>query len=144
MKLPRRRFLHLAAGAAALPALSRGASAQAYPSRPVRSEPKSATLAKKSNCRVIRRHCAPRPSDSWRYRVGVGSVGRLVHTSGLSWSCLPFDPGDAELERQLRPSRSGGAGRRGECLFERHHGRNCGAGRAELSRRERSAVPLTP
>jgi len=36
MKLPRRNFLHLAAGAAALPALSRIARAQAYPSRPVR------------------------------------------------------------------------------------------------------------
>jgi tripartite-type tricarboxylate transporter receptor subunit TctC len=37
MKLPhRRRFLHLAAGAAALPALSRTTRAQAYPSRPVR------------------------------------------------------------------------------------------------------------
>jgi tripartite-type tricarboxylate transporter receptor subunit TctC len=36
MKLPRRRFLHLAAGAAALPALSRVAWAQAYPARPVR------------------------------------------------------------------------------------------------------------
>src|SRR5262245_55709373 len=36
MKLPRRKFLHLAAGAAALPAVSRVARAQAYPSRPVR------------------------------------------------------------------------------------------------------------
>src|SRR6516225_1688119 len=36
MKLPRRTFLHLAAGAAALPAASRIATAQAYPSRPVR------------------------------------------------------------------------------------------------------------
>jgi tripartite-type tricarboxylate transporter receptor subunit TctC len=36
MKLPRRRFLHLAAGAAALPAVPRIAVAQAYPSRPVR------------------------------------------------------------------------------------------------------------
>ena len=36
MKLPRRRFLHLAAGAAALPATSRVARAQAYPTRPVR------------------------------------------------------------------------------------------------------------
>src|ERR1700728_2864138 len=35
MKLPRRKFLHLAAGAAALPAVSRIASAQTYPSRPV-------------------------------------------------------------------------------------------------------------
>src|SRR4051812_16745133 len=37
MKRPhRRQFLHLAAGAAALPAMSRGARAQAYPTRPVR------------------------------------------------------------------------------------------------------------
>jgi tripartite-type tricarboxylate transporter receptor subunit TctC len=36
MKLPRRNFLHLAAGAAALPAVTRLARAQAYPSRPVR------------------------------------------------------------------------------------------------------------
>ena len=36
MKLPRRKFLHLAAGAGALPAVSRFARAQSYPSRPVR------------------------------------------------------------------------------------------------------------
>ena len=36
MKLPRRNFLRLAAGAAALPALPRIANAQAYPTRPVR------------------------------------------------------------------------------------------------------------
>src|SRR5215475_1313508 len=36
MKLPRRNFLHLAASAAALPAVSRIARAQAYPTRPVR------------------------------------------------------------------------------------------------------------
>jgi tripartite-type tricarboxylate transporter receptor subunit TctC len=36
MKLPRRNFLHLASGAAALPAVSRFARAQAYPTRPVR------------------------------------------------------------------------------------------------------------
>jgi tripartite-type tricarboxylate transporter receptor subunit TctC len=36
MKLPRRTFLHLAAGAATLPTISRIAKAQSYPSRPVR------------------------------------------------------------------------------------------------------------
>jgi tripartite-type tricarboxylate transporter receptor subunit TctC len=36
MQVPRRQFLHLAAGAAALPALSCIARAQSYPSRPVR------------------------------------------------------------------------------------------------------------
>jgi tripartite-type tricarboxylate transporter receptor subunit TctC len=36
MKLPRRKFVRLAAGAAALPAMSRIARAQSYPARPVR------------------------------------------------------------------------------------------------------------
>src|SRR6516225_6998466 len=36
MKLPRRQFLHLAGGAAALAAVPRIARAQAYPTRPVR------------------------------------------------------------------------------------------------------------
>jgi tripartite-type tricarboxylate transporter receptor subunit TctC len=36
MKLPRRQFLRLAAGAAALPAVSRIGRAQAYPTRPIR------------------------------------------------------------------------------------------------------------
>jgi tripartite-type tricarboxylate transporter receptor subunit TctC len=36
MKFPRRRFLHLAAGAVTLPTASRIARAQAYPTKPVR------------------------------------------------------------------------------------------------------------
>jgi tripartite-type tricarboxylate transporter receptor subunit TctC len=36
MKLPRRQFLRLATGAAALPAVSRFARAQTYPTRPIR------------------------------------------------------------------------------------------------------------
>jgi tripartite-type tricarboxylate transporter receptor subunit TctC len=36
MKLPRRQFLHVAAGAAALPAMQRIAGAQTYPTKPVR------------------------------------------------------------------------------------------------------------
>ena len=36
MKLPRRRFLHLAAGVAGFPAMSRIATAQTYPAKPVR------------------------------------------------------------------------------------------------------------
>jgi tripartite-type tricarboxylate transporter receptor subunit TctC len=36
MKLPRRNFLHLAAGVAVLPAVARIARAQTYPTRPVR------------------------------------------------------------------------------------------------------------
>jgi tripartite-type tricarboxylate transporter receptor subunit TctC len=36
LKLPRRTFLQVAAGAVALPAVSRVAKAQAYPTRPIR------------------------------------------------------------------------------------------------------------
>ena len=36
MKRPRRKFLHLAAGAAAMPFISRTGSAQTYPNKPVR------------------------------------------------------------------------------------------------------------
>jgi tripartite-type tricarboxylate transporter receptor subunit TctC len=36
MNLPRRKFLHLAAGAAALPAIARTAVAEKYPTRPIR------------------------------------------------------------------------------------------------------------
>jgi tripartite-type tricarboxylate transporter receptor subunit TctC len=35
MKLPRRQFLHLAAGAATFPAVTRMVRAEAYPTRPV-------------------------------------------------------------------------------------------------------------
>jgi tripartite-type tricarboxylate transporter receptor subunit TctC len=35
LKTSRRKFLHLAAGAAAMPGMSRIARAQAYPSRPI-------------------------------------------------------------------------------------------------------------
>ena len=50
MKLPhRRQFLHLAVGAAALPAVSRMARAEAYPSRPVRVVEKEEALRERAN-----------------------------------------------------------------------------------------------
>jgi hypothetical protein len=49
MKHSRRRFLHLTAGAAAIPVVSRIARAQTYPTRPVRIiAPQAAPL---SGCR---------------------------------------------------------------------------------------------
>jgi len=45
MKLPRRRFLQLTAGAAALPAVSRIAWAQAYPTRPTTTNVRARTPA---------------------------------------------------------------------------------------------------
>ena len=58
MKLPRRNFLHLAAGAAALPAVSRVAWAQAYPSRPVRLIVAVRRRAAWSTCRASDRPMA--------------------------------------------------------------------------------------
>ena len=54
MKLPRRQFLHLAAGAAALPTASRIARAQAFPSRPITMVvPVPAGGAMDSNARLV-------------------------------------------------------------------------------------------
>jgi tripartite-type tricarboxylate transporter receptor subunit TctC len=54
MKLPRRNFLHLSAGAAAVPALPRLAGAQAFPSRPITMVvPISAGGAMDTNARLI-------------------------------------------------------------------------------------------
>ena len=58
MKLPRRTFLHLAAGAAALPTVLRFAWAQAYPTRPVRilvGFPPGSAAAPAARCRKVLR-----------------------------------------------------------------------------------------
>jgi tripartite-type tricarboxylate transporter receptor subunit TctC len=52
MKLPRRKFLHLAAGAVALPAMLRIARAQTYPTRPVRIIVPFARRARPTSWRV--------------------------------------------------------------------------------------------
>jgi hypothetical protein len=58
MKLPhRRQFLHLAAGAAALPAVSRFAWAQAYPTRPVSAPLDGSSMPLPPN--LARRAAAP-------------------------------------------------------------------------------------
>ena len=62
MTLQRRRFLHLAAGFAALPAVSRIASAKTYPSRPVR---------------VISGFAAGGPNDVLARLIGQGLSERL-------------------------------------------------------------------
>jgi hypothetical protein len=53
MKLRRRQFLHLAAGAAALPALTRIAEAQAYPSRQCGSSCRSRPAARMTSTRGL-------------------------------------------------------------------------------------------
>ena len=67
-KLPRRTFLNLAAGAAALPAVSRIARAQAYPSRPVR---RAGQLRAPGGDDGHTLRGAPRAADHWRIRAGL-------------------------------------------------------------------------
>ena len=95
MKLPRRNFLHLAAGAATLPALLRVAWAQAYPSRPITvivpfaaggssdviarivGEHMSRTLGQQfirlvGEVRIERDRCGVRPHVAHLYGIAVG------------------------------------------------------------------------
>jgi tripartite-type tricarboxylate transporter receptor subunit TctC len=71
MKFPRRQFLHLAAGAAAMPALPRVARAQAYPTRPVTMVvPFAAGGAVDTYGRIV----ASRLSEIFRQQVIVENV----------------------------------------------------------------------
>ena len=73
MKLPhRRQFLHLAAGAAALPAVSRFAWAQAYPTRPVTMV---VTFPAGSGSDILARIVGPSLSESLGQQVIIENVG---------------------------------------------------------------------
>ena len=82
MKLPRRAFFHLAAGAAALPAVSRLARAESYPSRPVHWIVSfSAGGANDTVARIIGQYLSDHPGQQFiiENRVGAGgNVGMRV------------------------------------------------------------------
>jgi tripartite-type tricarboxylate transporter receptor subunit TctC len=78
MKLPRRNFLHLAAGAAALPAVSRIAWAQAYPSRPVRMiVPFPAGQATDSIARLVGQSLSERMGQPFVIENRTGAGGNI-------------------------------------------------------------------
>jgi len=78
MKLPRRTFLHLAAGAVALPAVSRIARAQAYPSRPVRIiVPFPAGLATDTIARLMGQSLSERLGQPFVIENRTGAGGNI-------------------------------------------------------------------
>ena len=97
MKLPRRQFLHLAAGAAALPAMSRIASAQAYPARPVRLiVPFPAGGAVDITARVIGQSLSERLRQQFiiETRPGAGGTigtGAVAHAAPDGYTLLMVD-----------------------------------------------------
>jgi tripartite-type tricarboxylate transporter receptor subunit TctC len=79
MKLPRRTFLHLAAGTAALPAVSRMAWAQAYPTRPVRViVGQAAGSGSDTAARLIGQFLSERLSQQFVIENRPGAAGNLA------------------------------------------------------------------
>ena len=79
MKLPRRRFLRLAAGAAALPAISRIARAQSYPARPVRViVGQAAGSSSDITARLISQFVSERLGQQFIVEVRPGAGGNIA------------------------------------------------------------------
>ena len=89
MKLPRRTFLHLAAGAAALSALSCIAKAQSYPSRPVRIIVATGTpaLSRRAMTRRERPPCAVGTEAKSCSELGAEEVPLLILDSVGGSNC---------------------------------------------------------
>ena len=79
MKLTRRPFLHLAAGAAALPAVSRIARAETYPSRPVKIiVGQAAGSASDIVARLIAQFLSERLGQQFFVEVRPGAAGNIA------------------------------------------------------------------
>ena len=81
MKFPRRQFVRLAAGAAALPVISRVASAQAYPSRPITM---IVPIAAGSSLDVVGRVIAERMTKSLGKSIIIENVSGADGSIGLT------------------------------------------------------------
>ena len=89
MKLPRRKFLQLAAGTAALPGLSRIARAQSYPSRPVRIV---VTFAAGGTTDIVARVIGQWLSERLRQQFVAENRFRPQPTRRRSTNCWPRYP----------------------------------------------------
>src|SRR6476619_1931498 len=79
MRLPRRKFLHLAAGAAALPAVSHIAMAQAYPSSPVKIiVGQAAGSASDIVARLIAQYLSEKLGQEFFVEVRPGAAGNIA------------------------------------------------------------------
>ena len=127
MKLPRRKFLRLAAGAAALPALPRVTWAQSYPARPVRLiVPFPAGQATDTTARLIAQSLSERLGQGFVIENRTGAGGNIgteavVHAppdgytlvqSGLSsaFNATLYPKLNFDLIRDLMPVASIGGG----------------------------------
>ena len=138
MKLPRRRFLHLAAGAAALPAVSRIARAQSYPTRPIRllvpfpragrSTPSVVLGADKIKSMLG----SVIVENRWRRQFARGCRGRTRPPGRLHPAPGQVDPSRHRVDPQdpaiVRPDQRPGADLKHCRLGFRHRGPSVGAG----------------
>ena len=123
MKLARRQFLHLASAAAAIPAFTRGARAQTYPTRAVRM---IVPLSAGSAADILARQLATKMSEGWSQPVvvenrpgagttiGTDAVARPLRTGIRCWSTPPplrqAPPSIPSSIRSAEGSRSGQPG----------------------------------
>src|SRR5262245_19658711 len=85
MRLPRRRFLRLAAGAVALPAASRLARAQAYPARPVRViVGQAAGSSSDITARLVGQWVSERLGQQFVVEVRPGAAGNIATESAVN------------------------------------------------------------
>src|SRR6516162_11698553 len=98
MKLPRRRILHLAAGAAALPEISCTARAQAYPTRPVHLiVPYAPGGATDITARLVGPWLSERLSQTFIIESRPGAATNIgtesvAHSAPDGYTLLLFDP----------------------------------------------------
>ena len=90
MKLPRRNFLHLVAGAAALPVMSCIAWAQAYPTRPVRIMVGFAAGGNEDDHANRPYRIALRPRDARDRRQQGSAGGQMQKISAGKFHSIPL------------------------------------------------------